>query len=163
MFIFLKQRLITMQTAPRSSLEFPVFLDNPTLRLSDRLPEVFRWNACSCLWYNLHAVKKNLSYSESVCFWNSSIARIFKQLENITFQKLDLFPSSGEGRSSDWDKFFLRDSAELVSPYLHLMTETDQVSEMLCFLVIWNSVIWTKSRNPVILSVIHISTIVRTF
>jgi hypothetical protein len=38
--------------------------------------------------------------SESLGFWTSSIARNSKSLENITFQKLNLFSSSGERRDT---------------------------------------------------------------
>jgi hypothetical protein len=37
----------------------------------------------------------------------------------------------------------------------HPRTEADQVSEKLCSLVFYNTGRWTKSKNPVILSVMH--------
>jgi hypothetical protein len=43
--------------------------------------------------------------------------------------------------------------ANKVAPLM--MMETDSVSEMLYLLVFWDSGQCTKSRNPVILSVIH--------
>jgi hypothetical protein len=46
----------------------------------------------------------------------------------------------------------LRDPNEKVSPSPHMRTETDPVSETLCFLIIQNSGRWTKSRNTIILS-----------
>jgi hypothetical protein len=42
-----------------------------------------------------------------------------------------------------------------VSSSPHLKTETDTVSETLCFLVVWHSEWCTNSINPVILSVIQ--------
>jgi hypothetical protein len=48
----------------------------------------------------------------------------FQILGNTMFQKLILFPSSGEGR----------DPTEYVSPSPQLKMETDPVSETLCFL-----------------------------
>jgi hypothetical protein len=35
-------------------------------------------------------------HSELLDFWTLSIVRYSKKLENTTFRKLDLFPSSGE-------------------------------------------------------------------
>jgi hypothetical protein len=40
------------------------------------------------------------------------------------------------------------DPTECASHFLHLRTETDHVSETLCFLVIYNSGRWTKSIKP---------------
>jgi hypothetical protein len=40
----------------------------------------------------------NYKYSESLDLWTLAIVRNFKYLENTTFLKLDVFPSSGEGR-----------------------------------------------------------------
>jgi hypothetical protein len=67
-------------------------------------------------------------------------------LENKTFRKLDLFPSSGERRETAIllgplgpvieVSFSLTDSTEWVSPCPYLKTETDPVSEKLYFLVI---------------------------
>jgi hypothetical protein len=57
-----------------------------------------------------------------------------KEIEKKTFRKLDLDPSSGEGR--DCNQLFLRDPAEHVSPSLYLKTETYPISEAFYFLII---------------------------
>jgi hypothetical protein len=36
-------------------------------------------------------------HSELISFWTLSIVQYSKKLENTTFRKLDLFPSSGHG------------------------------------------------------------------
>jgi hypothetical protein len=67
-------------------------------------------------------------------------------LEN-TFRKLDLFPSSGEGRETStplgrlertncnhWIEAVFSKGPNRVSPFLHVKTGTDRVSETLCFL-----------------------------
>jgi hypothetical protein len=73
-------------------------------------------------------------------------------IENTTFRKLDVVPSSGKGREtprllgpletanlSRWTSWvievFLRDPTVWVTLYLHLKAETDPVSETLRFLV----------------------------
>jgi hypothetical protein len=71
----------------------------------------------------------------------------FQIIENTTFRKIDLFPFSGEGSETPallgllerdnlnhWT--LLMDLTEHVSPCLHLRTETDTVSEILCFLIV---------------------------
>jgi hypothetical protein len=55
-------------------------------------------------------------------------------LENTEFRKLDLFPSSGEGREiSTLLGLLERDN---LNHWKHNLLEIDQVSETLCFLVI---------------------------
>jgi hypothetical protein len=67
---------------------------------------------------------------------------------NTTFRKLDLFPSSGDGRETPTligslerynlnhrIYFFVKDPTEQVSPSTHLKKDTDPVSETF-FLVI---------------------------
>jgi hypothetical protein len=51
--------------------------------------------------------KKNVS--ELPGFWTLSIVRYSKKLENTTFRKLDLFPSSGE-RGGTYSVEFSRES-----------------------------------------------------
>jgi hypothetical protein len=38
-----------------------------------------------------------VQHSELLSFWTLSIVQYYKKLENATFRKLDLFPSSGQG------------------------------------------------------------------
>jgi hypothetical protein len=87
---------------------------------------------------------------------------ISKYKKTERFGNCDQFPSSGEGGKAHtllspleraglnhWTVFPLPSPA-------HLRTETDPVPETLCLHVrIKNSERWRKSRNPVILSVIH--------
>jgi hypothetical protein len=63
-------------------------------------------------------------HSKSFHFWDLSIANNSKYLENTTFRKLDLSPSSVEGK----------ETSTLLGPSPHLRTETDPVSETFCFL-----------------------------
>jgi hypothetical protein len=51
-------------------------------------------------------------------------------LQNMTFRTLDFFSSSGDERETSTLL-----SQEYVSPFPHLKTETDLISEMLCLLV----------------------------
>jgi hypothetical protein len=79
--------------------------------------------------------------TESLGLWNLSIIRHL--LENTTFQKLYLFPSSDEGRGEtdllSWVQLLRlalskrpsRVGVTLSSPYLN--TEIDSVSEMLFY------------------------------
>jgi hypothetical protein len=56
-------------------------------------------------------------------------------LENTTFRKLDLFPSSGEdGPVTEFNSFYMAQLSRCLLPRLHLRTETDPVSETSCFL-----------------------------
>jgi hypothetical protein len=47
---------------------------------------------------------------ELLGFWTLSINRFSKKLENTPFQKLDLFPSSGEGGGDTYNVGSLRKS-----------------------------------------------------
>jgi hypothetical protein len=58
--------------------------------------------------------------------------------------------------SSDWGQLFLKHSTEKVSPSLHVRTETDPVSETLCFRVFR---IPDKVQKPSDSEVIPLSTI----
>jgi hypothetical protein len=72
--------------------------------------------------------------SELLGFWTLSIIQNSKYWKTQPFWKLDLFLSSGEGR----------ETSTLLGP-----SERPNLNH-------WtNSVQWTKSKNPVILSVIH--------
>jgi hypothetical protein len=48
--------------------------------------------------WNLKGSDIDVRHSESLGLWTSSIIRNYKYLESTTFRKLDLFPSSGEGK-----------------------------------------------------------------
>jgi hypothetical protein len=74
-----------------------------------------------------------VQHSELLSFWTLSIVQYSKKLENTTFWKLDLFPSSGRGG---------RTPSQL-GPL-----ERANLNH-------WNTGRWTKSKNLVILSVIH--------
>jgi hypothetical protein len=51
-------------------------------------------------WLNLKGPDDDVQHSESLGLWTLSIVQISKYLENAMFQKLDLCPSSGEGRET---------------------------------------------------------------
>jgi hypothetical protein len=80
-----------------------------------------------------------------------------KELEdkNTTFRKLDLFPSSGEGRHLllvQWLRLTLSKGPNRVCVSPHLRTETDPVSETSCLTSdSLESGRWTKSENPLII------------
>jgi hypothetical protein len=68
-------------------------------------------------------------------------------LKNTTFQKLDLFPSSGDV----WKPPTLTDTTEQVSPTLHLSRKIDPFSEMFrsfCVFRIPGDGKSPKSSNP---------------
>jgi hypothetical protein len=44
---------------------------------------------------------KHIHLSELLGFWTLSIVRNAKKIDDTTFRKLDLFPSSGEGWETD--------------------------------------------------------------
>jgi hypothetical protein len=61
------------------------------------------------------------------------------------------------GKTIQWLRLALSKGPNWVGVFPHLRTETDPVSETLCFfIVIWEkSGRWTKSENPISLCVIH--------
>jgi hypothetical protein len=54
------------------------------------------------MWHQLYSIdgKNKKCHSESLVLWTLSIAHYFKKLEETTFRKLDLFPSSGQPRKA---------------------------------------------------------------
>jgi hypothetical protein len=69
-------------------------------------------------------------------------------LKKTSFRKLDLFPSSGEGMGDTYSVGFVRKSWYL--PLLHLRTETDLVSETLCYLEEWYSTFFVRVPPDII-------------
>lgn len=81
-------------------------------------------------------------------FWTLLIVQNSKSVQNTTFRKPNLLPSSGEG-SEKCTLMVLLKGANLNQ------WSIDPLSQTLCFLIIQNSGQQAKYRNPKILSVIH--------
>jgi hypothetical protein len=71
--------------------------------------------------------------SELLRFWTLSIFQYSKKLNNTTFRKLDLIPSSGQGGKTP-SQLGPLEKANL-NHLPDLRTETDPVSETLCSLI----------------------------
>jgi hypothetical protein len=98
-------------------------------------------------WLSSSMWRRAVWYNTQKC-WDFGVypsSGILKKLENTTFRKLDLFPSSGEG----WETRTQLDSLQRAN--LNHWT----VSETSCFLVFKNTGWRTKSETAVILSVTH--------
>jgi hypothetical protein len=63
--------------------------------LSQWIENINIFNNYLCLRRLAIVFSKLLLHSELLSFWTLSIVQYSKKLENTTFQKLDLFPSSG--------------------------------------------------------------------
>jgi hypothetical protein len=87
-----------------------------------------------------HAAPNFTKDSQNICLQNSqNFSGLFPSScipKNMTFRKLDLFPSSREGGGEDtYSVGPLRERlTRCLLPHLHLRTETDPVSETSCFL-----------------------------
>jgi hypothetical protein len=92
--------------------------------------------------------------SEILGFRALSIVLVLKNKlrKNTTFRKLDLFPSSGDGKTySVGSLLALSKGPNRIGFSLHLRAETDPVSETSCFSLVCILIPgrWIKPENPI--------------